>query len=362
MSTFLIHFGPLLPVLAVSIAIPIVFVGAFVGIGRMRRQGQRTTTQQMQVQQMAALHDLGELQKSFDQQDMRAIFTVIGLICAPVGFFLLLSPWTPDITALLVHAWGMIWILLCLLPAIVSLTRRRLHVAVYAAGLIALKGEQSFITRWDQIEKFWKIVSIGYDGDSSDSYEYKIQRNDGTLYRFKDNLTPAVSHLGRHIEDEVTRLLPPPAIASCAGGAEMTWDGLQVSSYLLSMDGGHRSLSLDEVELVTLDEEHLAIFHKGQQRAWHKQRVEAIANVAVFKGLLDHLLQQRVRSQLPQVIATYHAGTPIAFVRVTLTQQGVEVDQGKKRLLWHEVSTIEVTQEQVDIQSRRDRIWSWRRV
>ncbi len=109
-----------------------------------------------------------------------------------------MSPWTPDITALLVHAWGMIWILLCLLPAIVSLTRRRLHVAVYAAGLIALKGEQSFITRWDQIEKFWKIVSIGYDGDSSDSYEYKIQRNDGTLYRFKDNLTPAVSHLQCH--------------------------------------------------------------------------------------------------------------------------------------------------------------------
>jgi hypothetical protein len=84
--------------------------------------------------------------------------------CAPVGFFLLLSPWTPDITDLLVPAWGMIWILLCLLPAIVSLTRRRLHVAVYAAGLIALKGEQSFITRWDQIEKFWKIVSIGHAG------------------------------------------------------------------------------------------------------------------------------------------------------------------------------------------------------
>src|SRR5258708_31441207 len=198
MSTFLIHFGPLLPVLAVSLALPLVFVGAFVGIGRMHRQGQRTAPQPMQVQQMAALHDLGDLQKSFDHQDLRAIFTVVGLICAPVGFFLLLSPWTPDITALLVHAWGMIWILLCLLPAIVSLTRRRLHVAVYAAGLIALKGEQSFITRWDQIEKFWKIVSIGHDGDSSDSYEYKIQRNDGTLYRFKDNLTPAVSPLQCH--------------------------------------------------------------------------------------------------------------------------------------------------------------------
>jgi hypothetical protein len=73
-------------------------------------------------------------------------------------------------------------------------------------------------------------------------------------------------------------------------------------------------------------------------------------------------LQQRVRSQLQQVIATYHAGTPIAFGRVTLTQQGVEVDQGKKQLLWHEVSTIEVTEEHVDIQSRRDRIWSWQQL
>ena len=71
MSTFRIHFGPLLPMLAVSLAIPLVFVGAFVGIGRMRRQGQCPATQPMQVQQMAALHDLGELQKSFDQQDLR---------------------------------------------------------------------------------------------------------------------------------------------------------------------------------------------------------------------------------------------------------------------------------------------------
>jgi hypothetical protein len=75
MSTFLIHFGPLLPVLAVSLAIPLVFMGAFVGIGRMRRQGQRTATQPMQVQQMVALHDLGDLQKSFDQQDLRGSAT-----------------------------------------------------------------------------------------------------------------------------------------------------------------------------------------------------------------------------------------------------------------------------------------------
>src|SRR5258708_28115659 len=169
MSKFLVHFAAVLLALAIFLFIHIVFVGVILAIRRIPRPGQHAATQQIQIQQLVVLHQLGELQKSFDQQDLRVIFTIVGLICAPVGFFLLLSPWTPDITGLLVHTWGMIWILLCLLPAIVSLTRRRLHVSVYAAGLIALKGDQNFITRWDQIEKFWKIVSIGTEDDF---YEY----------------------------------------------------------------------------------------------------------------------------------------------------------------------------------------------
>jgi hypothetical protein len=308
---------------------------------------------------------MGELHKRFDQQDQRVIFTIIGLICAPVGFFLILSPWTTDIADLLVHAWGVIWIMACLLPAMVSLTRRRLHIGVYTAGIIVLKGDQTVIARWDQIEKFWKNVSIGRSGDSTDSYEYKIQLSDGMLFRFTDNLSPPVSQLGRHIEQEVTRLFLPPAIARCDGGAQMSWDGgLEVSLSLLSVDGesGYISLPLDDVEVVSLDEEWLTILRKDQKQPWYKQRVNTIDNVAVFKGLLDHLIHERARSQLPQVIATYRAGASIVFGRVTLTQQGIEVDQGKKRLSWPEVSTIEVTDQQVNIHSRRDTIWSWQRL
>ena len=111
-----------------------------------------------------------------------------------------------------------------------------------------------------------------------------------------------------------------------------------------------------------MDEEQLTILRKGQRSAWHKQRVETVANVAVLEGLLDHLVQEHVRSQLPQVIATYQAGTPIVFGRVMLTQQGIEVDQGKKRLSWDQVSTISLTDEQVNIQSRRDTLWRWQRL
>jgi hypothetical protein len=109
---------------------------------------------------------------------------------------------------------GAVVLLVCLVPAIVSLTRPLAHIGVYSAGLIVLKGDQTVIARWDQIEKFWKKVSIGRSGDSTDSYEYKIQLADGTFYRFTDNLSPSVSQLGRCIELEVTRLLLPPAIAT----------------------------------------------------------------------------------------------------------------------------------------------------
>jgi hypothetical protein len=134
-----------------------------------------------------------------------------------------------------------------------------------------------------------------------------------------------------------------------------------VSSNLLSVDknGSHTSLSLDDVEAAALDEEQLTIFRKGERSPWHKLRVETIANAAVCKGLLDHLVEQRAHSQLPQVIATYLAGTPIVFGRIVLTQQGIAVDQGKKQLSWDEVSTIEVKDEQVNIRSRRDILWSW---
>src|SRR5215469_14531667 len=220
MSTSLGYLAVVVLALAIFLFLHFVVVGAIIRLRRLLESRKRPAAFQSEFQQLGALYQLGELQSRFDQQDLRVIFTIIGLICAPVGFFLMLSPWTPDVGGLLVHAWGVIWTLACLLPAIVSLTRRRLHIAAYTAGLIALRGEQRFIARWDQIEKFWKHIQIGRSPDSSDIYEYRIQLTDGASYRFTDNLTPTVANLGRHIEQEVTRLLLPPVIAACAGGAE----------------------------------------------------------------------------------------------------------------------------------------------
>jgi hypothetical protein len=269
MSRFLGVVLALVPIFV--LLVPLVAAVVIVYRERAHTSRQHPAPRQIQMQQLAALYQLGELQQSFEQQDHRLSFTAVALFCIPFGFALILVPWPPDTGFLLVRAWGVIWTVSCALLAIVTLTRRRLHVGVTTDGLIMLKGEQRVIARWDQIEKFWKIIRFVPDANS-DSYAYKIQLTDGTVYRFTNNLAPevhlgppTVSQLGRRIEQEVTRVLLPPAIAACDAGAELTWDRLRLSQSQLSVDrdGGHTSLPLDDVERVTLNEERLTIFRKG---------------------------------------------------------------------------------------------------
>src|SRR5262249_41411709 len=117
MGTFLVGVAVLLLALAIFALIHFVIVRAILSMDRFLKRRQQPSRREMQMEQLGLLHQLGELQKRFDQQDYRLIFTIIGAICAPVGFFLILAPLSADIGGLLVHAWGVIWILACLLPA-----------------------------------------------------------------------------------------------------------------------------------------------------------------------------------------------------------------------------------------------------
>src|SRR5215469_18646318 len=116
MSTFLVGISVVAAALAIFVFIHVVIVRAILGLDRFAKRRRQTSRRQVQMEQLGVLHQMGELVKRFDQQDYRVPFTIIGVICAPVGFFLILSPWTPDIGGLLVHAWGVIWATACLVP------------------------------------------------------------------------------------------------------------------------------------------------------------------------------------------------------------------------------------------------------
>jgi hypothetical protein len=82
------------------------------------------------------------------------------------------------------------------------------------------------------------------------------------------------------------------------------------------------------------------IYRKGQESIWHRQRIAQVANPRVLQGLVDHIVQELAQQQLPQVLASYNAGIPLTFGRISLSLQGIAVDDGKQFLPWSKVSRL----------------------
>ncbi len=76
-------------------------------------------------------------------------------------------------------------------------------------------------------------------------------------------------------------------------------------------------------------------------------------------ALCGSIEQQVARKQLPQVLASYSAGIPISFNDLTVTQQGLSLDHGRKTLPWSEVSTIKISSNHVLSIGKQGKFWDW---
>ncbi|MBA2676873.1 MAG: hypothetical protein H0U76_00510 [Ktedonobacteraceae bacterium] len=227
-----------------------------------------------------------------------------------------------------------------------------LIVLLCSEGVVTLNKGQVDAIRWDQVEAFWKDVSLSHGSDSSDSYDYTLVRNDGVKFEYPDRITD-IQKLGQQLEREVTRRLLPTALATATAGHDVGFGAITVNAHMISAEAGHKTLPFSELEYIIMDEEKLYIYRKGERRAWHHQRVSPVPNPAILKEVISHLQQEEVRHELPQVITAYTMGTPIVFGRLSLSLQGVEIDQGKERVAWSGIRSIDVREQDVSI-----RLWN----
>jgi len=84
-----------------------------------------------------------------------------------------------------------------------------------------------------------------------------------------------------------------------------------------------------------------------------------IATSGTPPTLVDVIEQQVARKQLPQVLASYSAGIPISFGGLTVTQQGLSLDHGRKTLPWSEVGTIEISINHILLIRKQGKFWDW---
>ncbi len=138
----------------------------------------------------------------------------------------------------------------------------------------------------------------------------------------------------------------------------MRWDQVtSVTRYMVRSTGRQGGSSRPRCHLRRSDGAELIIQGLSFQQGDVSGRF--IATGGTQTTLADIIEQQVARKQLPQLLAAYSAGIPISFGDLTVTQQGLSLDQGRKTLPWSEVSAIKFSREYVLSICKRGKFWDW---
>lgn len=321
------------------------------------QQTSLTTRLSLQIEQIAATSELGALQARYrsKRQKLLAFFGLLWMAYLIVLFsvvFFLISAADRTWWVWLTWLFLMSILFLGIYALFSTLVTAKLEVFVYSAGLIYHKKDSFEAVRWDQVEAYWKDISISRDSDTSDTFHYRLQRSDGTILDFPDDIE-AMKILGELIQRNADQHLLPRTIATYRAGNPVTFDEITANTHGVSVERGHKMLLWSEIESIQVDDETLDIYKKAQERTWHHQRVARIASPGVLEGLGNYSIQQLADQQLFHVLAAYRAGSPVTFGRLSLNQQGIALDNGKKFLPWKDVRTVDL-----DVKERKLSVYS----
>jgi hypothetical protein len=279
------------------------------------------------------------------------VMTVGGLILAAFllsynSIFIWLSQWLGLLVLLIAAAWISIGAWIALTPFLYP------HMRVYGCheGLICVRRSVEIIL-WHQIERLWK--DIARDNRGRGIRAYIVRCKDGRMMVF-DSALRGIEELGARLEREVTRRRLPQAIASYVQGVPLIFGEIIVSVQGIGMRRGRKMLPWNEVANITIDETQVCIY--GKDTAPLLVSVAHVPNVGVLQELIAYTLQQRTRAQLPQVVA-YNAGLSVCFGRLSLSQQGMELDNGLL-LPWSKVASVGVGDNEVIIH-RKGAVGEW---
>ncbi len=288
---------------------------------------------------------------------------ILGPFCILLGALILCSflftykellNWWPLWEAAIVPIIGITWVMAGLWFTLTPLIHSRARVVICPKGLIYITRRAEAIP-WNKIEELWKDVRT--DSKLGIIRSYRVLRADGTTFALKNDL-PSVEKLGRLLEREVTRHLLPGTITAYNNGTRIVFDEIAVSTQGIAVKQKRASLLWSDVEYITIDETSVSIYKKGEYWDWSTVPVARIPNVAVLKGLVDFVMGQRDSSPLFHMIAAYNAGFSVIFGNISISKQGVDMNNGKSTLSWSEIAGIGVGEREVIIR-RRSRIEEW---
>ncbi len=313
------------------------------------------------IRQRATKQRLGALQRIYVQGHNAWFYCLPGLICIlfgsllPGAFFLYYTntfSWWPAWQAYLIPAIGVCWLVFGIWLLLTPLFSPRIHAYIFARGLIYQKRKISVI-HWNQVETLWKAYKL--HGKSKER-RYTLQCQGGSTFVLSSQLEE-FELLGQFLDKVVKRRWLPAYIMAYYRGEELHFQELLLDKQSLSVRRGGKSLPWPFFDGTKLDETMLSIFAKYEHVLWAVIPAERLPNVEVLHNLLEHILHDLARRSEPQVVA-YHAGIPVSFGKLSISQQGITLDNTHECLPWSEVASIGLGESEVIIR-RQGTIQEW---
>ncbi len=314
------------------------------------------------IEQTAAQYQLGLFQTVYEPGKEVWLYRLPGFFALLVGgailyyFFhaydAIFSGW-PGWQMVFVPLIGSGWIGVGLWVLLAPWISPEQRVFVFQEGLI-YRTRKLEVIRWDQMERFWK--DIHFDKKMRKISSYIIRRSDRAFFVFAHDLIN-IEKLGMVLEEELTRRLLPRAITAYNAGDPVLFDDIALSVRWIRVRQGSKKLLWSEFDHIHINETTVEIYKKGPIEAWATLKVSEIPNIGVLKGLIAYAQYEIALDQLPQIIA-YKAGLPVIFGPLTLSQRGVEINNGRHILPWNEIAAIGVGESEVIIR-RKDNPKSW---
>ena len=169
---------------------------------------------------------------------------------------------------------------------------RNRRVAVFTNGLVHVRGQTADVIPWSEIESVWQKITDHYDSTGvlklRTTYLYTIQERgeDETIVLGED--LNDIKTLGETIQEEVTRVQLPGALAAFKRGETLTFGPLTIDTKGLAHE--QSTLAWSEIKGLKVDKGVFHVLKKGNWFTWTTVTVDQIPNLMVFLALVDGIL------------------------------------------------------------------------
>ncbi len=308
------------------------------------------------IQRTLQTSQLGSPQAIFVARPVGASLSFPGLLCVLFGLLLagifiylsiateLLSVWLLwqiILIPLIALAWCIIG---CSLMISTRKTRRSM-VVVCSNGLLYQRGMPAIIL-WDEIDAFWQATESNQGGDIV--HFYTIRAANGNTWTLTEELAD-LQKLGAAIENAVSQRLTPRILATYRAGQSVDFDSITITQQGIQLREGERRLSWSDIQRIHVDRSTVSIYKCGDFWDWATIPVSAVANVAIFKQLVEEILSERDHNPLANALAHFHAGHLLTFGQLHLNMDGLALPEHHLFVPWNDVAAIGVGEQEIII-------------